>query len=152
MSRADVLVVDDSDADAELTTLALQRARPELQLLRASDGAQALQLLADVGARTRADAAAPRLMLLDCDMPVLNGLETLQKLRGLPAASRTSVVLLSSLTDPAIRRRALDLGAADYIVKPINFTGYCVHMKAVVDRWLDDATLATIASPALARA
>lgn len=136
MSRADVLVVDDSDADAELTALALQRARPELQLLRAADGAQALRLLAGVDAHARADAATPRLMLLDCNMPVLNGLETLQKLRALPAASRPSVVLLSSLADPAIRRRALELGAADYIVKPINFTGYCVHMKAVVERWL----------------
>ena len=150
MSRTDVLVVDDSDADAELTTLALQRARPELQLLRACDGAQAIQLLANDGAPARADAKTPRLMLLDCNMPVLNGLETLQRLRALPVASRVRVVLLSSITDPAVRRRALELGAADYIVKPLNFAGYCVHMQAIVERWLDDAAVAT--SAPLARA
>jgi CheY-like chemotaxis protein len=137
--RADVLVVDDSDSDAELTTLALQRARPELALLRACDGAEALQLLSAEAAQTHPEGAVPRLMLLDCNMPVLNGLETLQALRQSPLGFDVTVILFSSITDPAVRRKALELGASDYIVKPLSFSGYCVHMKAIVDRWLDAA-------------
>jgi two-component system, response regulator len=137
--RADVLVVDDSDSDAELTTLALHRARPELAVLRACDGAQAVQLLCPEGVEAHSAIVPPRLMLLDCNMPVLNGLETLQALRRSPVASRMTVILLSSVTDPAVRRRALDLGASDCIVKPLSFTGYCVHLKAVIERWLGSA-------------
>lgn len=137
--QADVLVVDDSDSDAELTALALRRARPELELLRASDGAQALQLLSADAAQGPRTGSAPRLMLLDCNMPVLNGLETLRALRESPVAEQVTVVLLSSIADPAVKRKALELGASEYIVKPLNFTGYCVHMKAVVERWLSAA-------------
>jgi DNA-binding response OmpR family regulator len=49
------------------------------------------------------------------------------------------VVLLTSLTDATVRRRALELGACDYVVKPLNFSGYCVHMEALVERWLGRA-------------
>lgn len=76
---------------------------------QAASGLEAISL----AAKTKAG-----LVLLDLDMPGLNGLVTCEKLRALPGYERTPIVILSALADEGARRAATAVGATDFIAKP----------------------------------
>lgn len=95
-----VLIVDDSDADAELTELALRRVCPALHIERAFDGAEALALLATA-------TEPPGLILLDLNMPGMDGLGFLGGYDRWPANERAPVVMVSHSVEAHDRERAL---------------------------------------------
>ncbi|HEU4401011.1 MAG TPA: response regulator [Candidatus Polarisedimenticolia bacterium] len=68
-----------------------------------------------------ATALRPQIVLLDIAMPGMNGIETLKKLRG--QSPETAVIMISGHADQAMALEALDLGAYDFIQKPLDF-GY----------------------------
>jgi len=102
-----VLVVDDSAQMRKLICAMVHRAGH--QPLEAEDGTQALEL-----ARTM----NPRMILLDVLMPGLSGIDTLKRLRRMPAQKLTPVVLLTSVRDPEVIREAGKYGVSDYLAKP----------------------------------
>ncbi len=117
-SRQPILVVDDS---AEMRRYL--RALLELdsyRVITASDGFEALQLLR-LG-------CAPAVVLLDLQMPGMDGLETLRQLRELRPAPR--VILCSGVEDPAKMREAIALGAEAYLIKPIQH----LYLSAAIER------------------
>jgi CheY-like chemotaxis protein len=65
----------------------------------------------------KAQAARPDIILLDMMMPVMNGLETLRKLKDIPGLSDVPVIILSNYSDQDITNRAVALGAAFYVIK-----------------------------------
>ncbi len=103
-----VLVVDD-DALVRETMVDFLTARG-YRLSVAGDGASAIRSITQ---------AAPDVILLDIDMPGLKGTDALPTIRAL--APRTVVIMVSGTDDDEVARRALTLGAFDYVVKPINF-------------------------------
>jgi chemosensory pili system protein ChpA (sensor histidine kinase/response regulator) len=102
-----VLVVDDSVSVRRALESALTRAGFEVQLAR--DGVEALETML---------ASPPAVLLLDIEMPRLDGFELLSILRGSPQFDGVRVVMLTSRTGPALREHALQLGAAAYLTKP----------------------------------
>jgi CheY-like chemotaxis protein len=109
----DILMVDDSRADADLMRIALADGWPESELRVAVDGEQALQVL-DEG-------PVPDLVLLDLNLPRLSGHEVLATLRA-AGEPDVRVVILSSSDDPADVRRSGELSAR-HIVKPRDLDG-----------------------------
>jgi two-component system, chemotaxis family, response regulator Rcp1 len=107
-----ILLVEDNAGDAELMRLALTEAQPGCQLLVATDGEQALELL------LRGDL--PDLVLLDLNLPRLSGHELLADLRASrdPRVRRLPVVVLTSSAAPDDVQRSYDLFASSHIVKP----------------------------------
>ncbi len=103
-----VVVADDSPENLALLSEALTLAGIEVHL--AEDGAKAIPLIEHV---------SPDLVLLDYNMPNLNGLETLQKLRA--KENYVAVVFISANTDPKLIANCLAAGADDYIRKPFPF-------------------------------
>ncbi|MBW8882545.1 MAG: response regulator [Asticcacaulis sp.] len=112
---ANVLLVDDREADAELTRVLLQvRDKLKFNLIVARGGQEALDTLR--AAADRGDTVD--LLLLDINMPGMNGFEMLERLRKDKELGRTAVVMCSGSTYDDDLARAEELGAAGYMVKP----------------------------------
>ena len=113
-----VLVADDSDADRFLLKTALHQA-PRLQIIgEVADGAETIAFLTKQSDfHNRKDFPFPDLLLLDLKMPLLDGFEVLEWLRTRSFSNLTVVVLTDSM-QPEHIKRALDLGADLFQVKP----------------------------------
>ena len=110
------MLVDDSEADLLFTQIVLERSGQGFEVLPFDQARDALDHL-------REPAHGVRLILLDINMPGMDGFEFLEAWRRLPRQQRedAAVVMLSSSSDPADRRRALSVpGVADYLTKPLD--------------------------------
>ena len=132
----DILVADDSDQDVEITLYALRRVMAEPRIMRVKDGEQTLQFLFAAGGYAGREAGMPQLLLLDMQMPALDGLEVLEVLRSRPTTRDLPIVLFTSSGNPALMERAKALGASDYRVKPDDFQQYCAEVEDIVRTWL----------------
>jgi DNA-binding response OmpR family regulator len=104
-----ILVVDDEPPILELVRYTLED--EQIRVLEASDGAQALEA---------ALAARPDLILLDVQMPRLDGLEVCRRLRADPTLAGTRIVMLTAAGQDAERARGLAAGADEYLTKPFS--------------------------------
>jgi CheY-like chemotaxis protein/HPt (histidine-containing phosphotransfer) domain-containing protein len=120
-AAAPLLVVDDAAVNREVAALLLRRIGYAVDVV--ASGEEALGLIA-----TRPYAA----ILLDCQMPGLNGYETTERLRSLPApAAEVPVIALTAHALKGDRERCLASGMDDYLAKPIK----AKDLKATVERW-----------------
>lgn len=134
----EVLLVEDNRTDAELTIRELKKHNMANNLVHLEDGEQALAFLFATGkyAGIREMRYSPRVILLDIQMPKVNGIEVLQAIKADPRTRAIPVVMLtSSKEDPDITT-CYDLGANSYIVKPVNFEGFAVAIKNLGFYWL----------------
>ena len=106
---ARVLVVDDDPLTRLMASEALREGG--LTTMEAEDGQQALSLF---------DATLPDLVLLDVMMPGLSGFEVCQQLRARHSGALVPIIMLTGLDDGDSVQRAFDVGATDFISKPIN--------------------------------
>ena len=114
-----LLLVDDNDVDAEVVQRTVRRLALDVELVRAGNGEEALERLRGTGPASP-PLARPLVVLLDINMPRMNGFELLEEMRGDAALDGLPVYLLSTSDDPRDRRRALGYGVRDYLVKPID--------------------------------
>jgi len=116
IERPHLLLVEDNPADAHLVSEALSEVHLDCELSLARDGAQAIEFIERLDSDP--SLAPPDLVLLDLNLPKVNGEEVLKHVKA-SAACRTSKVLIMSSSDaPADKQRAIDLGATDYFRKP----------------------------------
>jgi DNA-binding response OmpR family regulator len=104
-----ILVVDDEPPILELVRYTLED--EQIRVLEAADGVQALEV---------AQAARPDLILLDVQMPRLDGLEVCRRLRADTALGGTRIVMLTAAGQDADRVRGLAAGADEYLTKPFS--------------------------------
>jgi len=117
-----VLLVEDNPDDAELTLLAFKRAHFTNQVHIARDGAAALDFLLRRGSYSARPAAEPpQLILLDLDLPKVNGLEVLRRIKADKKTRKIPVVILTASLDDRDMAECRRLGAKSYIVKPVDF-------------------------------
>src|ERR1700704_4940862 len=120
----DILLVDDSDADAELVLRALRKGGVVNKVMRLRDGVEALEFAFREGAFIQRRGAHPRLIPLDLKMPRLGRIDGLRRLK---ADGRTSMIPVVVLPSPAEEEDVADsyrLGAHSYLVKPVEFTAF----------------------------
>jgi CheY-like chemotaxis protein len=137
-NSVEVLLVEDNTSDAELTIRELKKHNMANNLVHVKNGEEALDFIFATGkyAGTREVQYSPKVVLLDIQMPKVNGIEVLQKIRNDPRTKATPVVILtSSKEDPDIQR-CYSLGANSYIVKPVNFEGFAQAIKNLGFYWL----------------
>jgi CheY-like chemotaxis protein len=108
-----ILLADDDDEDLELIEESILHAMPGTQFLKAKDGKDALVLLSGLQ-----DHELPNIMVMDFNMPELNGLQLLTQLRDYPRFSTIPKVILSTSGAPLHIHECKLMGASEYFVKP----------------------------------
>jgi two-component system, response regulator len=137
-NSVEVLLVEDNINDAELTVRELKKNNFANNLFHAKDGQEALDFIFAAGkfAGIRDLSYPPKLVLLDIQMPKINGIEVLQRIKSDERTKNTPVVMLtSSKEDPDIQK-CYALGANSYIVKPVNFESFTQAIKNLGFYWL----------------
>jgi CheY-like chemotaxis protein len=139
LSKADVLLVEDSAAEARLAREALLETRFPIELHIASDGVEAMDFLRRQGAYR--DAPRPHLVLLDLNLPRKDGREVLRDMKGDDALRSIPVVILTTSQAESDIIRAYELYANCYIQKPIELDGFIEIVKSIHRYWLQMAEL-----------
>lgn len=134
----DILLVEDNSDDAEMTIRELRKHNMANNLFHVEDGGEALDFLFARGlyTTTRNPNQPPKLVLLDIQMPKINGIEVLEKMKSDSKIRSVPVVILTSSKEHPDVKRCYDLGANSYIVKPVNFEGFCSAIKSLGFYWL----------------
>ena len=127
-----ILLVEDNPDDAELTRLALERLKKGAQVVHLTDGAQALDFLAD-----EARVAQVGFIILDIKLPKLDGMQVLTKLKSDARTRGIPVVILSSSSRDSEVARCFASGANSYVVKPVELEAYLDKVSALGRYWDD---------------
>ena len=128
-----VLIVEDNADDRALLARAFNRLDASPALTFAEDGQQALDLLGP----NSGEAGALRLILLDLKLPRRSGFEVLEHVKGHPDLRRVPVVILTSSRETVDLKRAYDLGANSYLVKPAAPRALAELVARVNTYWLE---------------
>ena len=122
-----VFIADDDEDDRFLLQFAFQELGLDSTLTFANDGLDLLRLLLD-------SEVSPALIILDINMPRLDGFETLKVLRSKKAYQATPIVMLTTSVQESDRQHARDLGASAYLIKPSTIE----ELKKTVFRLVSD--------------
>jgi two-component system, response regulator len=138
LNSVDLLLVEDNVNDAELAIRELKKHNLANNLFHVSDGEEALDFIFATGkySHKRIVDQPPKVILLDIQLPKINGFEVLQRIKADERTKMTPVVMLtSSKEDPDIQK-SYKMGANSYIVKPVNFEGFAESIKNLGFYWL----------------
>ena len=122
-----IVLIEDNPADIALVREAVRRFRLEAQVLVAHDGEQALRMLDEL-------RRAPDFIFLDLNIPKVDGLTLLQRYLDRLGAP---VIVLTGSENPAERKKALELGAREYLIKPLEFDAFVEIIRCMLERWVN---------------
>ena len=130
----ELLLVEDSEPDVRLTVEALREAKVKNRLWVVEDGVEAMAFLRRQDGH--ADAPRPDLILLDLNLPRMDGREVLRQIKNDDSLKRIPVVVLTTSRSEEDVLRAYDLHANCYITKPVDFTRFMEVVRSIEDFWL----------------
>ena len=125
-----ILLVEDDEVDVMNVRRAFERNNVSNPLYVAGNGLEALDMLRDGTVPSER-----RLILLDLNMPKMNGIEFLQALRADPELSSAPVVVLTTSNDDQDKIDAYNLNVAGYLLKPVTFSNFCERMTTLNKYW-----------------
>jgi len=125
-----ILLVEDDEVDVMNVQRAFERNHLTNALYVAGNGLEALELL-----RGNTIPKERRLILLDLNMPKMNGIEFLEELRADPDLAKTPVVVLTTSNDDQDKIDAYNLNVAGYLLKPVTFSNFCERMTTLNKYW-----------------
>ncbi len=125
-----ILLVEDDEVDVMNVRRAFERNKASNPLFVAGNGLEALEML-------RGDEVPKerRLILLDLNMPKMNGIEFLEALRSDPELASLPVVVLTTSNDDQDKTDAYNLNVAGYLLKPVTFSNFCERMATLDKYW-----------------
>jgi CheY-like chemotaxis protein len=125
-----ILLVDDDDIDVMTVQRAFRKNNLANVLKVAGDGIQALEML-----RSGEVPIDNRIILLDINMPRMDGIEFLRELRADPALASATVVVLTTSNEDRDRIQAYELNVAGYLLKPVTFASFVEKMAMLDNYW-----------------
>jgi CheY-like chemotaxis protein len=131
-SNTDILLIEDNSHEAELAFYALKHIQPLRTVCHVSDGAEALNMLLEQPNTTD----HPRLILLDINLPKINGLDVLQALKTHQATRHIPVVILSNSDDEHDMATSRALQANGYVRKPIDLHQFMKVLSDTISAWI----------------
>jgi CheY-like chemotaxis protein len=144
-SRPLILLAEDSDDDVLLLERAFEKTKIDHQLVRVKDGEEALKyLMGEDEYSNRARYPFPSLLLLDLEMPKMNGMELLQRVRSIRTWKKLPIVILTISTYSPHVKRAYELGADSFITKPQQTTELVAALDQMASAWLPQPPAAEI--------
>lgn len=139
---ATILIIEDSPEDYEACVAALTEdsniANP---IVWCETGDEALDYLRKQGKFSGADHDLPGVILLDLNLPGLDGRDVLAMLKNDPVTRRLPIVVMTSSNDQADIDRCYDAGANSYVVKPVNLDGFLAAIARLRDYWFQIVVL-----------
>ena len=132
----EILLVEDDPNDLELTRHVLMQERICNVIHVARDGEEALDLLFCRGAFSGRQPAQPKLILMDLNLPKVDGLEVLEQIKRDPVLRSVPVVILTSSRQESDRVHGYQLGVNSYIQKPVDFDQFRSTIKSLGYYWL----------------
>jgi CheY-like chemotaxis protein len=132
-----LLLVEDNPDDEELTLLAFEQSPIANEVVVAHDGVEALDYLFGTGIHAdRNLSVMPALILLDLQLPRINGLEVLQRLRADPRTKLLPVVILTTSNEQQDLINSYSLGCNSYIRKPVDYDQFMTAVQQLGMYWL----------------
>ena len=136
-NEVDILLVDDSQDDVDLTLHALRADNLANRVFVARDGEEALDFLFCSGPHIqRSFDHPPKLVLLDLKMPKVDGMQVLKQIKGDPRTRTIPVVLMTSSREERDMVNGYDLGVNSYIQKPVDFGDFRNVVKLLGLYWM----------------
>jgi two-component system response regulator len=129
-----ILIVEDSEDDFDATQRAFGKANLRNPIVHASSGQQALDYLGE-------NQRCPGIILLDLNMPGLDGRQTLKIIKQNEGWKKIPVVVLTTSDDERDVKACYELGANTYIQKPVDFDGLIAAIQQLKEYWFEIAIL-----------
>ena len=120
-----ILIVEDDAGHARLIEKNLRRAKISNGITRVENGREALDFLFSEGAFEGRERPSPLLVLLDLNMPVLDGYQVLERMKADPRTQKIPVIVLTTTDDAREVTRCYELGCSVYITKPVEYESFC---------------------------
>ncbi|BAZ46571.1 response regulator [Chondrocystis sp. NIES-4102] len=130
-----ILLVEDDIVDVMNVKRAFRQYKITNPLYVAHNGIEALSMLRSQPGKPAEVPTTRRLILLDLNMPKMNGLEFLQEIRQDPELKRTPVIVLTTSDEDRDRIEAYNFNVAGYILKPVTFGSFAGVMVALTNYW-----------------
>ena len=124
MSRTEpltLLLVEDDPGHARLIEKNLRRANISNDIIKVGDGQQALDYLFAEGEYSGSEPSSPLLVLLDLNLPVLDGYQVLQRMKAEQRTKRIPVIVLTTTDAPREVSHCYELGCSVYVTKPVDY-------------------------------
>ena len=134
--QVEILLVEDSSIDAELTMRAMKSGGLANRLLWVKDGQEALDFMFRHGEYAGREDSVPRLVLLDLKMPRVDGIEVLKALKANEETKRVPVVVMTSSQEEHDVAQSYDIGVNSYVVKPVDFNSLAELARQAGYYWL----------------
>ena len=132
-----ILLVEDNADDEVLTIRALKKSNIANDIVVARDGAEALDFLFGTGAHAGRDTSVqPQVVLLDLNLPRVNGIDVLRRIRADDRTKMLAVVVLTSSKEEEDVVSSYSMGANSYVRKPVDFAQFSDAVKALGLFWL----------------
>jgi CheY-like chemotaxis protein len=136
-NEVEILLVEDNPNDAELAMRALKKNKLANNVIRVSDGEEALDFIFARGQyKTRERLNIPKLILLDLKLPKVDGLELLKIIKADQVTKLIPVVVLTSSKEEKDMIESYRLGVNSYIVKPVDFDKFIESVRNIGFYWL----------------
>lgn len=136
-----ILLVEDNEGDVVLTLDAFEESKIKTQISVVKNGQDALDFLFQRGSYEKAEK--PDLILLDINIPIINGQEVLQEIKSDERIKKIPVLMLTTSSNEKDISTAYQNHANSYIIKPIEFEDFLKAVFKIEEFWLQLSTLAT---------
>ncbi|WP_027395020.1 response regulator [Aquimarina latercula] len=128
MKNLKILLIEDDEIERMKFTRVLQKNNYDCKLQEATNGEEAVEILND-------DTRTPDLVLLDLNMPKMNGIEFLKSLKSNQKLKYIPVIILSTSNNHQDLKRCYEEGIAGYLVKPLKYEDYVEKIKSLIEYW-----------------
>lgn len=119
-----ILLAEDDQGHADLVEINLKRAGIANRIVHVADGQEAIDYFQCQGTYASRERGGPLLAILDINMPRLDGVEVLARLKADPQTSNLPVIMLTTTDDPREVERCYELGCSVYITKPVGYDSF----------------------------
>ena len=139
---ATLLVIEDSDEDFEALRRMMKHAATQCQVYRCHDGDEAIDFLLHRGQYADANTApVPSLIMLDLNLPGIDGKEVLSQIKQTETLKSIPVVVLSTSNNPKDIQVCYQIGVNGYLIKPINAIKFKRTVQIFMEYWFDTIAL-----------
>jgi CheY-like chemotaxis protein len=142
---AQVLIIDDNPGDVFLIKSYFSELSEDISFAEISDGASAAEYLCYLSSSDAAKENMPSLVMLDLNLPHINGFDLLQHIKNDLTLRRMPVVMFTSSSDPAHIEKAYSLQVNSYMVKPHDLNKYESFIGVLYDFWCNTAAKFSVA-------